>query len=396
MSQTEEHLTLGGREVTLLGTAHISKESVDEVTAAVERIRPDCVAIELDEKRYRAMTDEESWRNLDIISVLKRKEGFLLLANLVLASVQRRMGSSVGVKPGDEMKAAVSKAKELDIPVRMVDRPVQITLRRAWAKNSAWGKSKLLAALVAGAFDTQEVTSDQIEALKQKNEMDSMMDDLAGYMPAIKEVLIDERDRYLASHIWECPGSSVLAVLGAGHLPGVKHHLELLAQGAEQSDTSDIADVPQKRSAAFVAGCIIALLVVGLIACGFMFGGRKIGTDMIGRWIFWNGMLAAAGTLIAGGHILTMLAAFAGAPLTSLIPVIGVGMVTGIVQATICKPKVSDMEFLQQDAGSVKGFYRNRILRTLLVFLLSTLGSSAGTFIAGASFIGTGSKLLFG
>lgn len=396
MSQTEEHLTLGGREVTLLGTAHISKESVDEVTAAVERIRPDCVAIELDEKRYRAMTDEESWRNLDIISVLKRKEGFLLLANLVLASVQRRMGSSVGVKPGDEMKAAVSKAKELDIPVRMVDRPVQITLRRAWAKNSAWGKSKLLAALVAGAFDTQEVTSDQIEALKQKNEMDSMMDDLAGYMPAIKEVLIDERDRYLAAHIWECPGSSVLAVLGAGHLPGVKHHLELLAQGAEQSDTSDIADVPQKRSAAFVAGCIIALLVVGLIACGFMFGGRKIGTDMIGRWIFWNGMLAAAGTLIAGGHILTMLAAFAGAPLTSLIPVIGVGMVTGIVQATICKPKVSDMEFLQQDAGSVKGFYRNRILRTLLVFLLSTLGSSAGTFIAGASFIGTGSKLLFG
>ena len=396
MSQTEEHLTLGGREVTLLGTAHISKESVDEVTAAVERIRPDCVAIELDEKRYRAMTDEESWRNLDIISVLKRKEGFLLLANLVLASVQRRMGSSVGVKPGDEMKAAVSKAKELDIPVRMVDRPVQITLRRAWAKNSAWGKSKLLAALVAGAFDTQEVTSDQIEALKQKNEMDSMMDDLAGYMPAIKEVLIDERDRYLASHIWECPGSSVLAVLGAGHLPGVKHHLELLAQGAEQSDTSDIADVPQKRSAAFVAGCIIALLVVGLIACGFMFGGRKIGTDMIGRWIFWNGMLAAAGTLIAGGHILTMLAAFAGAPLTSLIPVIGVGMVTGIVQATVCKPKVSDMEFLQQDAGSVKGFYRNRILRTLLVFLLSTLGSSAGTFIAGASFIGTGSKLLFG
>lgn len=395
MTQTEKCLVLNGREIRLLGTAHISSDSIHEVIEAIKSNQPDCVAIELDEKRYKSLTDPDSWRNLDIIKVLRKKEGFLLLANLVLASFQRRMGTNVGVKPGDEMKAAIMQAEEMKIPTVMVDRPIQITLRRAWMKNSLWGKSKLLAAMIASAFDDEKVSPDQIENLKKSSEMDSMMSELAGYLPAVKEVLIDERDRYLAGHIWNCTGDRVLAVLGAGHLPGVQSHLEQMAAGTESADTTDIADVPHKRSLSQLIGWCITVAVVAGIAAGFYFGGRRIGVDMIGKWIFWNGVLAAAGTLLAGGHPLTIIAGFIGAPITSLCPVIGVGMVTGIVQAVVCKPKVSDMEFLQQDAGSIRGFYHNRILRVLLVFFLSTMGSAAGTIIAGASFVGTHSRLFF-
>lgn len=392
MSQTQKKLVLNGREITLLGTAHISNESITEVSDTIRSTVPDCVAIELDEKRRDSMTDSDAYRRLDIIAVLKRKEGFLLLANLVLASFQRRMGQNVGVKPGDEMLAAMNTASELGIPSVMVDRPIAVTLRRAWAKNSFWGKSKLISAMIASAFDKEEVSPEQIEALKKSNEMDSMMGELSSYLPAVKEVLIDERDRYLACHIWDAAGSKVIAVLGAGHLPGVQAHLEKIAAGTEQTDTSEISEIPQKQGFAKYAGWIIPVLIVVLIALGFIFGGRTTGREMVGSWIVWNGMLAAIGTLLAAGHPLTVLVAFIGAPITSLCPFIGVGVLTGIVQAVFCKPKVSDMETLQDDVTAFKGWYRNRILRVLLVFLLSSIGSSIGTFVAGAGILKTFSR----
>ncbi|MBQ9495611.1 MAG: TraB/GumN family protein [Treponema sp.] len=387
MSQTQKTLSLNGRTITLLGTAHISNESIAEVIATIENLRPDCVAIELDEKRRASMTDPEGYRKLDIIAVLKRKEGFLLLANLVLASFQKRMGQNVGVKPGDEMLAAMTAASKLNIPCIMIDRPIAITLRRAWAKNSLWGKCKLLSALIASAFDKESVSPEQIEALKKSNEMDSMMNELSEFLPTVKEVLINERDKYLACHIWKAHENNTLAVLGAGHLPGVQAHLEKLAAGEETADTSDIEDIPQKRGIAKYAGWIIPALIIILIVTGFILGGKNVGSKMVGSWILWNGVLAAISALAAGAHPLTILTAAVGAPLTSLTPVVGVGILTGIVQAIVCKPKVSDMETLQNDVASVKGWYRNRILRVLLVFALSSLGSSIGTFVAGADII---------
>jgi pheromone shutdown-related protein TraB len=388
MSQTSKVLELGGRKITLLGTAHISSESVAEVSAAVREQKADCVAIELDEQRFASLNNPDSWRNLDIITVLRKKQGFLLLANLVLSGFQRRMGQNVGVRPGDEMRAAATAAESLGIPSVMVDRPIQVTLRRAWACNSLWGKCKLLATLLTSAFDREEISKEQIEDLKNRSEMDSMMHELAEYLPKVKEVLIDERDRYLACHIWECTGNSVLAVLGAGHLPGVERHLELLAAGKEGTSTADISSVPAKKLSTKILGWVIPVLIVLLIAAGFYFGGRQKGTMMIGTWFLWNGCLAALGTILAGGHPLAVIVGFVGAPFTSLCPVIGVGMFTGIVQAVFRKPKVADMETLQDDVQSVRGFYRNRLLRVLLVFFLSSLGSSIGTIVAGASFIG--------
>lgn len=389
MGQTERKLELNGRTITLIGTAHISKESIDQVTAFIREQKPDCVAIELDEQRFKSLSDKDSWRKMDIIKVLKEKKGFLMLANLVLSGFQRRMGENIGVKPGDEMRAAYMTANELSIPIAMVDRPIQVTLRRAWAKNSLWGKCKLLAALLTSAFEKEPVNSEQIENLKNKSEMDSMMGEISEYMPAVKEVLIDERDRYLAAHIWCAEGNNVAAILGAGHLPGVERHLCALAAGEENSDTKDIETVPPKTTGAKIAGWVVPTLIVALIAAGFYFGGRQKGADMLSAWVLWNGILAAVGTIIAAGHPLSVLTAFVGAPITSLCPLVGVGMVTGIVQALICKPKVADMETLQDDVTSIKGFYKNRLLRVLLVFILSSLGSTVGTFVAGAGFVAT-------
>ncbi len=389
MSQTQKKLELNGRVITLIGTAHVSKESIEEVEQTIKEIKPDCVGIELDEKRAESIQNPEKYSQLDIVQVLKNKQGFLLLANLILSSFQRRMGLNVGVKPGDEMLAAMNVAKEMNIPSVMVDRPIQITLKRAWVKNSLWGKCKLFAALLTSAFEKEEIDSSEIEALKKGNEMDSMMDELSQYMPVIKQVLIDERDQYLATKIWASQGNNIVAVLGAGHLPGVEKHLMALAEKSTSTTTTieEISEIPPKSFASKIVGWIIPAIIIGLLAWGFISGGKNAGITNIWTWIIWNGALAAIGTLLAGANPLTILGAFITAPLTSLCPLVGVGFVTGIIQAVVSKPKVSDIETLQDDVSSLKGFYTNRILKVLLVFILSSLGSSIGTFVGGADIL---------
>ena len=389
MKQNIKTLRFNDREIILVGTAHISKESMEEVDKTVRDTLPDCVAVELDEQRYESIKSPEAWKNLDIVKVLKEKRGFIMLANLVLGSFQRRMGADVGVKPGDEMRSALTVSEELGIPVEMVDRPIQTTLRRAWAKNSLWGKLKLLSALFAAAFEKEEISAEQIESLKSSNEMDSMMDELAGYLPTVKEVLIDERDRYLASHIWNCKGKKVLAVLGAGHLPGVEKFLNGIASGEKNCDTADIEEVPAAGAGAKIAGWIFPVLLIALIAVGFFTGGVKTSFDMLISWVLWNGSLAALGTLLALGHPLAIITGFVGAPLGTLNPFLAVGLFTGLVQAWVRKPKVEDMEHLADDASSLKGLYKNRIGRVLLVFFLSSLGGSIGNFIAVPALIGS-------
>ena len=387
MSQTRIELELNGRKITLVGTAHVSKESVEEVKNTITELKPDCVAVELDEKRADSIKNPSRYSELDLVKVLKKNEGFLLLANLILASFQRRMGLNAGVKPGDEMIAAMNAAEENGIRCTLVDRPIQITLKRAWGKNSFWGKCKLLATLLSSAFSKEEIEPAEIEKLKERNEMDSMMNELSEYMPVIKTVLIDERDQYLASKIWESEGNNIVAVLGAGHLPGVKAHIEKLASGTALADTTEISQLPKKGLLPKIIGWLIPACIIGLITAGFIYGGLQAGTQILSTWFLWNAIPAAVLTAIAFGHPLAILIGFVAAPFTSLCPFIGVGFCTAIVQALVCKPKVSDMETLQDDVN-LKGFYKNRILRTLLVFILSSIGSTLGTFIGGADIIG--------
>lgn len=393
MSQLQRVLSFGERTITLIGTAHVSAESVAEVENTIKELKPDSVAIELDEKRADSIRNKDKYRELDIVKVLRRGEGFLLLANLVLSSFQRRMGQSVGVNPGDEMLAAMRVADELGIPSVMADRAIQVTLKRAWAKNSFWGKCKLLATLLSSAFSKEDMSAQDIENIKEKNEMDSMMNELADYMPVVKEVLIDERNVYLAQHIWDSPGNKVVAVLGAGHLDGVVENLEKIAAGGEactgiKQSITEIDQIPAKGVGSKLLGWIIPVAIIGLIIAGFIYGGTQLGTKMIKSWILWNGTCAAILTLLAAGHPVTIIVAFLSAPITSLCPFIGCGFVTAIVQAFMCKPKVRDMETLQDDV-TFTGFYKNRILRILLIFILSSLGSSVATFISGADIIGS-------
>lgn len=382
MGNNVKKLVLNEREIVLIGTAHVSQDSITEVNEYIETEKPDCVAIELDEQRLATLKDPESWRNLDIVKVLKNKQGWVLLANLVLSSFQKRMGENVGVKPGDEMKAATFKAEEMGIATSMVDRPIQITLRRAWAKNTFWGKCKLLAVLFSSIFEKEEISPEQIEQLKNSSEMDQMMNELASYLPGVKEVLIDERDRYLASHIWQSKGNKIVAVLGAGHLPGVEKWLGKIASNQESTDTSSISQVPSPSVVSKIAAWVIPVLLVGLVVAGFFKGGASKSAEMVLQWWLTNGALAALGSILALGHPLTILVSFVGAWFAAINPFIGIGVIAGLVQAWAKKPKVTDMEFLSQDATSFKGFYKNRILRVLLVFFLSSLGGSIGTFVS--------------
>ncbi len=378
-------LTLNGVEYVLLGTAHVSQESISEVNQIIQEEKPSVVGIELDEGRYASLTDPDSWKKTDVSKVLKQHKGFLMLANIVLAGYQKKMGLGQGVKPGDEMVAAIKKCDELGIKKAMVDRPIATTLRRAWAKNSLFGKATLIAALGASAFSKEEVDPVQIENLKKNSEMDSMMNDLSKEMPKVKQVLIDERDRYLASKIFDAAQnqSKIVAVLGAGHLNGVENHLKELSAGTLKSDVSDIDVVPSKSFLSKCLGWIIPVIIIALLAWGFYLGRGK---EMALAWVLWNGCLSAAGAILCGSHPLTVLVSFAGAPLTSLCPFIGVGIVAGLVQAWVCKPKVKDLENVTLDAMSIKGFYKNRLLKVLLVLIFTSIGSSLGTFIAAGKF----------
>jgi len=391
MSGNITTITLNGKEFKLIGTAHVSRESIEEVRNIICEEKPDMVCVELDQGRYNSIANNDNWEKLNLSKVFKEGKGFLLIANLVLASFQRRLGNELGVKPGEEMKTAVEAAKELGVPFSLCDREVHTTLRRAWASSGLWSKSKLLASLLASAFTTEKLSEQEIENLKDRNELDGMMNELAGYLPSVKAVLIDERDRYLASKIWVSASGDIkkiVAVVGAGHLQGMKTHLEKLASSEESADVSGLDEIPPPGFLSKAARFIIPAAVIALVAAGFFHAGAEMGLSMIFQWVLWNGSLAALGAIIALAHPLAILVSFLGAPITSLNPFIGVGILSGLIQVTLCKPRVSDAQNISGDSASLKGIYRNRITRALLVFFLSSLGSVIGTFVSIPAIVG--------
>lgn len=381
-SDTINRITIGDRQIILIGTAHVSHESVDEVKQVIEDENPDRVCIEIDEGRYQSIVDKESWKKLDIHQAIKQKKGFLMIASLIMGSFQKKIGADMGIKPGEEMKIAAEVAQEKGIPFSFSDRAIQVTLQRAWAKSNLWNKMKLLASLIASAFSTETVDKSEIEELKNSNALQGMMEELSNYLPSVKEVLIDERDRFLATNIFNTTEKKVVAVVGAGHGPGIIKWIEMLEKGEVSTDVADISVVPPKKKYEKVLPWIIPFVIVGIIVVGFVSSGVDVGMKMILVWVLANGIPSALGALIALAHPLTILISFVAAPITSMNPTIGVGFVSGLLESSFRKPRISDLENLQDDAGSVRGWYRNRVMRILLVFLLSSLGSAIGTWWA--------------
>ena len=376
-----EVVAVGDRTFIVLGTAHVSRESVEAVRHAVRRARPDSVAVEIDRERYASIVQHDRWSQLDIFRVIRNKQTFLLIANLVLAGFQKRIGGATGVSPGAEMVAAVRCAEDAGVPIVLADRPIQITLRRAWASTNWWGRNKLLASLIAGAFSNERLSEDDLRTMRGRGELESMMAELAEFLPEVKRVLIDERDVYLAEKSLAAPGDTVLMVVGAGHVQGIVAHLRA-SVATEPCSTDELEVIPPPSIVRKALPFVVPALVIGLIARGFVRGGLEAGVENIVQWVLVNGILASVGTVIALGHPLTILVSFLAAPLTSLNPTIGVGFVTGLLEAVLRRPRTLDFQRLRDDIGSLRGVYRNRLTRILLVVLGSTVGSLAATLIA--------------
>ncbi|MEN6297601.1 MAG: TraB/GumN family protein [Rectinema sp.] len=382
MPQTVRTIQVGERTIILVGTAHISKESIEEAKETIRQEQPQRVCVEIDMGRYQSIQQDSRWQDLDIIKVLKEKKGFLLLANLALAGFQKRLGADLGTKPGEEMMAAIQTAEEMGIPWSAIDREIQVTLRRAWAKSNLWNKAKLLASLIESAFSREKLSEEDLEKLKEGTELEQMMNELADFMPSVKEVLIDERDRYLATQIFLSTERKVVAVVGAGHMNGIETWLEKLARGEVSPDVSDIESLPKPGWFAKSAGWLIPALIVALIVIGFFRSGTQASLTMILRWVLLNGSLSALGSLLCLAHPLTILGSFVLAPVATLNPVLAIGLFAAVIEAHFRKPTVRDAETLADDVTSIKGFYKNRITHILLVFFCSSIGGMIGNFIA--------------
>ena len=370
-----------GRKITLVGTAHVSKESVDDVRKTIDDEHPDRICLELDDGRFKSKTDESKWSDMDIKKVFKENKGFLMIANMALASFQKRMGDQTGSAPGQEILSAAQVAKEKDIPFSLCDREIQVTLKRAWRKSNLWNKAKLIGSLISSVFSKEEIKPEELEELKKADVMQNLMSEMAKELPAVKTVLIDERDRYLATSIYQSKGNCLLAVIGAGHQEGIIKTLQLLEEGKISTDLSDIAVVPPPSGVGKFFTFLIPAAIIALIAFGFINAGWDQGIKMFGYWVAVNAVFTGIFAIVSWAHPLNILVSMVASPFTSLNPTIGVGIISGILEAEFHKPKVKDFENLNEDATHLRKWYKNRILHALWVFLLCSIGSTIGTFV---------------
>ena len=374
-NEMREDLTIEGKKIILVGTAHISDDSIKEAESVIQEAQPDSVCVELCASRYESIRNADHWKNMDIVKVIKQGKAPMLVMNLILSAFQKKMGDKLGVKPGAEMVKAITIAEDVGSEIVLADRDITITFKRAWGNLSFWEKMKLFTQMLLSVFESPEISKEEVEELKNKDILTEAIEMLAKSFPGIKSVLIDERDRFQASKIMEAEGETIVAVVGAGHVPGIIRHIE------EKIDRSELETIPPRSKVGRIIKWGIPLVIMAIIGYGFFQIDADVSLEMIKRWVLVNGILAALGALIAGGHILTVISAFLAAPFTSLNPTIAAGWVSGLTEAWVRKPKVEDFENLAKDITSIRGFRKNEITRILLVVVLSNLGSSIGTFI---------------
>ena len=370
----------GDREIVVVGTAHVSRESALLVAEAIRELRPDAVAIELDPKRFEALSSPDRFEALDLREVIRTRQLATLGLNLALAAYQRSLGVALGVKPGAELLEAARVAEAEGIPVALCDRDVRITLRRAWRALSLWRRMLLVSTFLAALFEREELSEEDLRELRRTDVLSRLLRELGEAFPGLKTVLIDERDAFLAERIRETPGRRVVAVVGAGHVEGIVRTLER----GERHDLAALAATPATSRWTHVLGWgIPTLVVLSLLVIGIRDGGAAAGQN-VAFFALATGLPSAAGTVLALGHPATVISALLLAPLTALSPLIGIGHVTALVQSWMRPPFVRELSSALDDLGSAAGLWRNRLLRVLLVFTLSTLGGMIGTWVGGA------------
>lgn len=383
MSEENSNITrinINDKEIILIGTAHVSKKSAEEVKGVIELENPDSVCVELDEQRYQSIVDGNKWRETDIFKIIKEGKTTLLLMNLAISSFQRRLAKQFDIKPGQEMIQGIESAENIGADLVLADRNIQITFSRIWRSIGLKGKALLLSQIIFSVFSDETISEEDLEEMKSKDMLDAMLEEFTENFPKLKKPLIDERDQYLSQKIKEAPGNKVVAVLGAAHVPGIKREIE------KEHNLEQLVQRPPKSKVPKIIAWSIPLLIISIIAYTFITN-PSAGIQQTISWILWNGSLSSIGVIIALGHPLTVLTAFIAAPITSLNPLIAAGWFAGITQAYVRRPVVADFESLSSDVFNIKGFWNNKVTRIFLVVMLANIGSSIGTFIGGADVI---------
>lgn len=369
-------LTYKDKEILLLGTAHVSRDSARLVRSVIEWEQPDTVAVELCRSRYQTLVERKAWEDTDIFKVIREKKGAVLLLNLVLASFQKRIAKTLGVTPGQEMLQAVASADAVGAAVYLADRDLRVTLTRVWRSMGFFTKLKLFFQMLLSLGEADKISEAEIEKMKRQDMIEAFLADMGAQLPMLKEILIDERDRYLAQKLKDAPGKKIVAVVGAGHLPGIRSHWN------ETTDLKALETIPPRGPGVGLLKWFIPLFVVGLVTAGFFFSGSRAAKEMIFWWILANAILAGLGAAAALARPLTILSAVLAAPLTSLNPLLAAGWVSGMVETLSRRPRVKDFQNLPLDILSIKGFWKNAFTRILLVVVFTNLGSTLGTLVA--------------
>ena len=371
--------------IILIGTAHISEESVNEVRQAIETYKPDIVAVELCQRRYDTITKKDKWENTPVTALIKSNNAYFMLAQTFLSSIQRRLGEEYGVQPGSEMIAAMQEAEKQNIKVALVDRDITITLKRAWRKMGVREKFRVVWEFLKAmlGYDEEELGDLDLKELMKQDVISQMMEEFSKIAPSAAMVLISERDQYIAQKIYEeSKKGKVVAVVGAGHIKGIKQYL---AKQELNVDLQELDQIPKKRmnlvKVVEVAIPVIFFSVIGWIIYSTGIDPWNKIKDIFLVWFLVHGILSAVGAAIARGHPLSILTAFLAAPFTSLEPFFAPGWFAGLVEAKLRKPVVKDFQDLSK-LESMRDFFKNKVIRLLMVVALANLGSIIGTIIA--------------
>ncbi len=381
----EKELTqvqINGKQITIIGTAHVSRHSAEEVKEIIETLQPDCVCIELDDQRFQNLKNPKKFSDMDIIQVIKDKKVGSLLVNIILSSFQKRAADKLNASAGMEMMTGIQCAEELGCELKMIDRNIQTTFTRIWRSHSFIQKCKLLTNLIMSIFDDEEISEEDIENLKQSDMLDAALKEVSKEFPVVARVLVHERDEVLAQNMKTAPGTNVVAVVGAAHVPGILKAIH------KDIDVDELCSIPEKTLISKISGWIIPAVIVGLIGYTLM-QSTQMGLQQIKSWFLWNGLLSAFGTLLCASHPLTVLTALVAAPFTSLNPLLAAGWFAGLTEAVLRKPKVSDFSNLSEDVATFKGFYKNRVTHILMVVIMANVFSSLATIISGLDIVKT-------
>lgn len=386
MEENIVRLEYQGKEILLVATAHVLKQSVDLIKKVINEEQPDSVCIELDEGRYQNIQNPKAWENTDIIQVIKTKKVGFLLANLILGSYQKKIAKNLDTVAGQEMLQGIISAKEMGVQLVLADRNIQTTFLRIWRGLNLWEKCKLVFSLLFSFGNDNEISDEDVSELLKTDVLESVTLEMRKQFPKIAEILISERDQYLAYKIKEASGNKIVAVLGGAHIPGVKKEI------FKTQDINKLSEVPPKSPISRIIGWTIPIAIVGLIVYSFVMN-ISTGMHQLSAWVLWTGVLAALFTALSFGHPLSVLTSLVAAPFTTLNPLLACGWVTGLVEATIRKPVVQDINNISKDIFTIKGFFKNRFLKVLLIVIMANIGSSIGSFVAGLDIIKTLFKL---